>query len=149
MFCKNCGKEIEDDVKFCPACGTSVEAGAQASDSDSPGKNAANDSVKETIDFVSSGIENTNPLCIVGLVLTFLMFFFNYYCIVGFAAFVFSLLGYRAAKNNGQKGAVLAIVCMVVSGTASLIFVGYLIEYKRYESAVYGGINGILDLLGL
>ncbi|MDE5613484.1 MAG: zinc-ribbon domain-containing protein [Treponemataceae bacterium] len=22
MFCKNCGKEIEDGAKFCPACGT-------------------------------------------------------------------------------------------------------------------------------
>ena len=21
MFCKNCGKEIEDAVKFCPECG--------------------------------------------------------------------------------------------------------------------------------
>ena len=25
MFCKNCGKEIEEDVKFCPECGTAQE----------------------------------------------------------------------------------------------------------------------------
>lgn len=24
MFCKNCGKEIEDDSKFCPNCGTAL-----------------------------------------------------------------------------------------------------------------------------
>ena len=28
MFCKNCGKQLEDNVKFCPECGTST--GAQA-----------------------------------------------------------------------------------------------------------------------
>lgn len=26
MFCKNCGKEIEDGTKFCPHCGTSIAA---------------------------------------------------------------------------------------------------------------------------
>ena len=25
MYCTNCGKEIDEDVKFCPHCGTSVE----------------------------------------------------------------------------------------------------------------------------
>lgn len=25
MFCKNCGKEIEENVKFCSGCGTAVE----------------------------------------------------------------------------------------------------------------------------
>ena len=24
MFCKNCGKEIQDNVKFCPECGGSI-----------------------------------------------------------------------------------------------------------------------------
>lgn len=25
MYCKNCGKEIEDDSSFCPYCGSSVD----------------------------------------------------------------------------------------------------------------------------
>lgn len=25
MFCKNCGSEIEEGIKFCPSCGTAVE----------------------------------------------------------------------------------------------------------------------------
>lgn len=25
MYCRNCGKEIANDVKFCPACGSSQE----------------------------------------------------------------------------------------------------------------------------
>lgn len=168
MFCKNCGKEIEDDAKFCSACGTAVEAGAQTSasaesskptaekaenantDSDSPGKNTANgnETVKETLDSMSSNIERTNPLCIAGLVLTVIMFFSNYYGIVGFAALILSFLGYRAARTHGQKGTLLAIVCMAVAGITSLIFVIRLIEYQQYESAVYGGMNGLLEWLG-
>ena len=31
MFCKNCGKEINDDALFCPHCGAKTEtAGAEA-----------------------------------------------------------------------------------------------------------------------
>lgn len=124
------------------------------SGSDSCARDAANenDAVKKTGDasideVVTETIENTNPLCIAGLVLTFVMFFFNYYCIVGFAAFILSFFGYKAAKKNGQKGTTLAIVCMVVSGIASLVYLVCLIEYMQYESAVYGGVNGLLDLL--
>lgn len=26
MFCKNCGKELEEGIKFCPKCGTAVDS---------------------------------------------------------------------------------------------------------------------------
>lgn len=29
MFCKNCGKEIDEDARFCPECGTALIAAAQ------------------------------------------------------------------------------------------------------------------------
>lgn len=29
MFCKNCGTQIADSIKFCPSCGTPTGAGAQ------------------------------------------------------------------------------------------------------------------------
>ena len=25
MFCRNCGSKLEDNIKFCPKCGNSVE----------------------------------------------------------------------------------------------------------------------------
>lgn len=30
MFCENCGKQIKDDARFCPFCGTSVNGDAPA-----------------------------------------------------------------------------------------------------------------------
>lgn len=148
MFCKYCGNEIADDSAFCSKCGKNANdfIGEDAANENDSANKTGGASIDEV---VSETVENTNPLCIAGLVLTFVMFFFNYYCIVGLAAFFISFFGYRAAKKNGQKGMTLAVVCMLVSGIASIIFVGYFIEYKQYESAVYGGINGILDLLGL
>lgn len=36
MFCKYCGKEIPDDAKFCPECGTSVDVVATEQSSNVP-----------------------------------------------------------------------------------------------------------------
>lgn len=142
MFCKNCGKEIEDGTKFCPKCGAACDA-AKGQDGAS-----VDEIANKTLDSVSDTIEKTNPLCIAGLVLTVLMFFVNYCGLVGFAALVLSFFGYKAARKNGQKGTMIAIICMAVAGITSLIFVIRLIEYNRYESAVYGELNGLLDWLG-
>lgn len=35
MFCKNCGKQLEDSAKFCNTCGTSTTGTAPASNNDS------------------------------------------------------------------------------------------------------------------
>ena len=144
MFCKNCGKEIADGVKFCPECGVTQMVNDTTS---GQGNISMDDTANKIVNAVSGGIEKINPLCIAGLVLTILMFFFNYCGLVGFAAIILSLLGYKAAKKNGQKGTMIAIVCMAVAGITSLIFIIRLIEYKRYESAVYGGIKGFLEWL--
>lgn len=144
MFCKNCGKEIADGVKFCPECGVTQTVNDTTS---GQGNISMDDTANKIVNAVSGGIEKINPLCIAGLVLTILMFFFNYCGLVGFAAIILSLLGYKAAKKNGQKGTMIAIVCMAVAGITSLIFIIRLIEYKRYESAVYGGIKGFLEWL--
>ena len=144
MFCKNCGKQIEDGVKFCPECGTANEpAGASAKQ----GGSDAGGSVNKKTDPVSDTVEKTNPLCIAGLVLTILTLFVNTYGLVGFAAIIISFFGYKEAKKNGQKGTMLAIVCMAVAGIISLILIVCLVEYQKYEFAVQGGISGFLEWL--
>ena len=37
MFCKNCGKELPDDSRFCQACGTSQEVNSNSSIADTRG----------------------------------------------------------------------------------------------------------------
>lgn len=160
MFCKYCGNEIADDTVFCSKCGKNVKDGN--ADYSFSAKNTANkndtvnkqssvsidETINKTVDSVSNKIENTNPLCIAGLVLTVIMFFFNSYGVVGFVALVLSFLGYKTARKNRQKGTMIAIVCMAVAGITSLIFIIRFIEYQRYESAVYGELNGFLNWLG-
>ena len=36
MFCKNCGKEIEDGAKFCPSCGATQEVANHEHSSPAP-----------------------------------------------------------------------------------------------------------------
>ncbi len=50
MFCKNCGKEMNDTAKFCPSCGTPVEAVNEAA------KQEQNDGLDEY--YGTSGMED-------------------------------------------------------------------------------------------
>lgn len=38
MLCKKCGKEIRDNIRFCPACGTSVSLSLKESEAKSPSR---------------------------------------------------------------------------------------------------------------
>ena len=147
MFCKNCGKQIDEDAKFCPECGTAqrkteafktqeddvadtkdTEEPAKAEKSTQTNKENTADKQDDTIKRASDEIGKINPLCITSLVLTVLMFFFRY-TIICYAALLFAILGFRAVKKNGERGLMLAIVCMAVSGVISLITIPYLMEH--------------------
>lgn len=166
MFCKNCGKEIEEDVKFCPECGTNQSKSGSLNiqedkefdtngsekplnDANSAQTNKENieDKQDDTIKRASDEIGKINPLCITSLVLTVLMFFFRY-TVICYAALLFAILGFRAVKKNGERGLMLAIVCMAVSGVISLITIMQIVEYNRYMSASYGTIDALSQWLG-
>lgn len=168
MFCKNCGKELWEGVKFCPDCGTAAQAGAActATRSDSGSGNQTSEGTfdstsstqankenavpkpDEAMKFVPDGIAKTNPFCIAALVLTILMFFFNYYGVVSYAALILALIGFRSVKRSGEKGLMLSIVCMAVSGIVSLISIMRIVEYNRYMAASYGELDALLQWLG-
>lgn len=167
MFCKSCRKEIDGGVRFCPECGAAQEKvesvamesgcefGAQNSegkfnDVNSAGTGRENAAPKqdETMKAVVDGIGKTNSLCIASLVLVILMFFFNYYGVVSYAALIFAILGFRAIKKSGEKGLMLSVVCMAVSGVVSLVTIMEIVEYNRYMAASYGELDGFLQWLG-
>ena len=165
MFCKNCGKEIDEDARFCPECGTAqrktesfktqeddvsdtkdTEEPAKVENSTQTNKENTADKQDDTIKRASDEIGKINPLCITSLVLTVLMFFFRY-TIICYAALLFAILGFRAVKKNGERGLMLAIVCMAVSGVISLITIMEIVEYNRYMSASYGTIDALSQWL--
>ena len=40
MYCKNCGKEIPEDARFCPQCGTPQDVATDNVQNDAPEQNA-------------------------------------------------------------------------------------------------------------
>ena len=150
MFCKYCGKQLDDDARFCPSCGKAqIEVSEQPTDA-AMGQNAgaAQEAVADILDDIPNKLEKLNPLCVAGLVLTILAFFIDYYCVVKLLAFILSFNGLRQIRKNKQKGVALAISCMAVTGILGLINIARIIEYARYESAAYGALDGVLQWIG-
>lgn len=160
MFCKNCGKEIEEDVKFCPECGTNQSKSGSLNiqedkefdtnwsekplnDANSAQTNKENieDKQDDSIKLSSDKRKKTNPLCITSLLLVILSEFFNIndFGVVSYMAFIFAILGYRSVRKNGGRGLILSVVCMAVAGISSFMRIAYLIayytEYNRFFEA--------------
>lgn len=92
MFCKNCGKELNDHAIFCPGCGTATKP--------------ATETKEEKSSVVSSMVYN------VYAIIAFVCSFTN-----AIAGIVFGWLGYNFAlknNNNGKKMSVAAIVLSIV-----------------------------------
>ncbi len=85
MFCKNCGKEINDNAVVCPHCGVQV-------------------SNVQTTSNASSNENNT--IAIVGFVFAFLMPLVGLIC---------SCIGYKKAKNEGLNNKGLALAGIIIS----------------------------------
>ena len=76
MYCKNCGKQIDDRAVICPHCGVPVET----------------EKVKP----------GTPGLCVAGFVISILSIWFGMiFCIPPILAITLSALGNRRAKKNG------------------------------------------------
>ena len=85
MFCKNCGKEINDNAVVCPHCGVQV---AQV----------------QTTSNASSN--ETNTMAIIGFVFTF---------IIPLVGLICSIIGYKRAKNEGANLKGLALAGIILS----------------------------------
>lgn len=60
MFCKSCGKEIKDGVKFCKWCGTRTEASIESGGASEEAAAPENDGRKESAE-PASGLSNPAP----------------------------------------------------------------------------------------
>ncbi len=90
MYCRNCGKEIDDNAVVCVHCGTPTDNFTTST--------VSNDKPKET-----------NVLAIVGFVFSFL---------VALVGLICSILGYRKAKQEGLGYSGLALAGIIISAVS-------------------------------
>lgn len=99
MFCKYCGKEVEDTVVVCPHCG----------------KQISELKVEQQNDSENGQI---NVLSLVGFILSFF---------VPIAGLICSIIGYKQIKENGGNGKGFAIAGIAIGATFTALIVIYLI----------------------
>lgn len=118
MFCKICGKEIQDNSEFCPECGA-----AQQKASPAPVSNADRYVNPKSQSTVQKAPYNT--MCIIGLVISAISLLINFWGLVGIAGTIVSVIGLTNCKQKNENGKSLAIIGIVI-GIFS-IFYGFIV----------------------
>lgn len=114
MFCKKCGKEIQDGAPFCPWCGAHTNA-AQAS--------GAASSFNYYTNQVKTEAQRYNVWAIVGFVLSLVPLIFPlgmFSLVVGTSAFVISIFATKQIKATGEKGNVFAVLGIIFGAAFTL-----------------------------
>ena len=152
-FCKKCGKEMNDDVKFCPACGEPANNGASGSSENNSGNSSyANDAYQnakskvETVlntkdttgEYDPKDIESNKVICALA-----------YIPILFFLPLVACPKTSKFAKFHANQGLlllILSVVCNVVGSLIGLIpilgtIVWVLLELVLFAAFIFGLIN--------
>ncbi len=107
MYCKNCGKEINDNAVVCPYCGVATDK----------------------LDKAAVGGKKINGFGIAGFVVSLasLLWLGIYFCIAGIIGLVLSIVGIKNRKNSDScnglaiAGLVIGIISLVVWGLLWII----------------------------
>lgn len=130
MFCKNCGKEINDGMAFCPYCGTAVKKHQQVEPAADTAPEAKPEATPTEKDIKKAEAKNTNVFALVGFVLsicTWVIFsFLNYrvyICtVIGAISLTMSVVGLVFAEKKNHNLKSLAIAGLIVSVVAVLFW---------------------------
>ena len=137
MFCKNCGKELEEGALFCPGCGTRVQDDAQQPSSAAEGTEAP--AAPRPAPQPAPQPEQEKPAkvwgvfalvgMIIGIVCLVASFipYLNYFSLVfGIAGIVLSCLGRKAKTEEAIKrcnvGLGLSIAAVVISVVMIIVY---------------------------
>lgn len=118
MFCKNCGKEIDDKAVICIHCGVAVQPLT---------------AVRETEE------KKMNVFGIVGFILSIVAFFLSFYCVVPVCAVVFSAIGMTKRKNCTSANK-LTLAGLILSIIALVLDVFMLVYGQMLLQALYSSI---------
>lgn len=114
MFCVNCGKKIGDGSTFCPECGAAQPRIAPPFASSTGNySNPVNPSVVQKAPY--------NMMCIVGLVISGISLFLNFFGLVGIAGTIVSVIGLISCKQKNENGKALAVIGIVI-GAYSILY---------------------------
>ena len=132
MFCKNCGKEVNENAAFCPHCGTAVSKPKEvalkednAPVTDNPTNEAVNTDNKP-----KDKNKKTNIYGLLGFVLSicvWVIFSFLKYQVyictsIACASLALSIVGYIFAEKKGYNFKSLALAGIIISIVAILFW---------------------------
>ena len=140
MFCKNCGKSIDDSAVICPNCGVQVgELKTPEVSAAQPAAPVAEAPTQNTnvVGIVGFSLAMASAVCwILGLLIGFFMILS---IIVGIGALVCSIIGMKSTKTSAKPFRGLTIAGLVVSIVVLAVTILFLIIGLAYLSA-FGSI---------
>lgn len=106
MFCKNCGKEVNDNAVICPNCGVQLAQlkGGKAEDE-----------------------SKSNSMAIIGFVLSFF---------ISIAGLICSIIAYRKCRDEGLNGKGLAIAGIAISVASMVLAFIYIIAASAIACSI-------------
>lgn len=143
MYCRHCGKEINEETRFCPACGAKQfeEAHQSTSSYDDPFTTTTTEEIADKPAKCWSVFALIGK--ILGIVAIAICWLPLYGALAGVPGIVFSCLGRKAIDedsiNNRTIGLKLAIAGTVIS------FVLFIIAYAIILSGATGALRDLLE----
>lgn len=105
MYCKNCGKMIDEKTDYCPHCGV-----------------AQKDESSQSIPPRAIGEKSSdNTLAVLGFVISLISLILNFFGLVGIAAVIISVLGLIKVETYNGKGKSMAIIGIAI-GVFSIFY---------------------------
>ncbi len=117
MYCKSCGKTIEDSAKFCVHCG-------------------AAQTEKEEKSLVQK-LGKMNNLALIGFAISIFSLFIDWYFLISGLGLALSIAGYMQIEKNKESGKRFAFNGIVYGGISFLISIVYLLTMETTYYVFY------------
>lgn len=143
-FCKQCGSELENGVKYCPKCGAAVDGNVEVkSASPTPSESRQQAEAKVKSADAGHGLAIGSLVCgIIGIVL----WFFGYTCLISIVLGIVGLVLAGNAKKEGNTEGIRT-AGFIVSLIALIIGIIITIYLCLVVALVGTAVNGIFSIL--